>query len=94
MVMKAYNRQIHIGHAIKAELQRQERTVSWFARQIPTVRPNVYDIFRRENIDVQLLIRISVVLNHDFLKDISDHILDTKRADAQAPQNNLCDTEI
>lgn len=24
MVMKAYNRQIHIGHAIKAELQRQE----------------------------------------------------------------------
>ncbi|MGM9831192.1 MAG: hypothetical protein ACI3Z5_04145 [Paludibacteraceae bacterium] len=83
---------IHVGNLVKEELRRQERTVAWFARRISTVRPNVYDIFRRENIDVQLLVRISIVLNHDFLKDISEHVFGTK-TDANAPQSNLRDTE-
>lgn len=83
---------IHVGNLVKEELRRQERTVAWFARRIATVRPNVYDIFRRENIDVQLLVRISIVLNHDFLKDISEHVFGTK-TDANAPQSNQRDTE-
>ena len=57
---------IHIGKLIEAELRRQERTVSWFARKLNCDRSNVYDIFKRENIDVDLLLRISSILKHDF----------------------------
>lgn len=70
---------IHVGNLVRDELHRQQRTVAWFARQISTVRPNVYNILRRENIDVQLLVRISIVLNHDFLKDISNHVFGQKK---------------
>jgi len=57
---------IHIGKIIESELHRQERSVSWFARKLYCDRSNVYDIFRRENIDVNLLLRISGILKHNF----------------------------
>ena len=56
---------IHIGNKIKEELHRQERTVTWFASKLYCNRQNVYDIFKRENIDTALLRRIY------FFKDIS-----------------------
>lgn len=57
---------LHIGQLIKEELERQERTVSWFARKLFCDRSNVYKIFKRPTIDTELLLRISVILNHDF----------------------------
>ncbi|MDE5644197.1 MAG: hypothetical protein K2L59_01025 [Muribaculaceae bacterium] len=65
---------IHIGHAIRDELRRQERSVAWFARQICCTRPHVYRIFEKENIDVAMLHRVCRVLDHDFFKDISDSL--------------------
>lgn len=59
---------IHIGKLIEKELRRQERSVSWFARKLYCDRSNVYDIFRRENIDADLLLRISMILNHNFFQ--------------------------
>lgn len=59
---------IHIGNLIKEELEKQERTISWFARKLYCDRSNVYDIFRRKSIDTELLLRISVVLNRDFFQ--------------------------
>ncbi|MCQ2239190.1 MAG: XRE family transcriptional regulator [Bacteroidaceae bacterium] len=61
-----------IGILIKEELERQERTVTWFAKKLNCHRVNVYDIFNRENIDTQLLIRISKVLNKNFLRVLAD----------------------
>lgn len=63
-----------IGKLIRQELERQERTVTWFARKLSCHRTNVYDIFARDNIDTTLLIRISRILNHNFLKDLSDTV--------------------
>ncbi len=63
-----------IGREIQRELHRQERTVSWFARQLNCDRTNVYDIFKRNNIDVQLLIRISQILHHNFLRDLAETV--------------------
>lgn len=63
-----------IGKLIKEELERQERSVTWFAKKLSCHRTNVYDIFARDNIDMTLLIRISRILNHNFLKDISDDV--------------------
>lgn len=57
---------IHIGNLIKEELQNQERTISWFARKLYCDRSNVYDIFKRESIDTELLLRISLILERNF----------------------------
>ena len=63
---------IHAGQLIKDTLHRQGRTVTWFAAQLCCTRPNVYKIFNKENVDVYLLWRISLILQHDFFKDLSD----------------------
>lgn len=60
---------IHIGNCIQAELRRQERSVTWFARKLNCDRSNVYNIFLRNTIDTELLMRISIVLNHNFFID-------------------------
>lgn len=59
---------VHIGQQIEAELRKQERSVNWFARKLYCDRSNIYDIFKRENIDVNLLMRICKVLNHNFFR--------------------------
>lgn len=63
-----------ISQRIKRELERQERSVTWLARKLSCHRTNIYNIFLRDNIDVKLLIRISHILHHNFLKDISDDL--------------------
>ena len=60
------SRTIHIGNLIKIELDRQERTVSWFARKLNCDRSNVYKLFKRSTIDTELLLRVSITLNHNF----------------------------
>lgn len=57
---------IHIGKQIEAELYRQERSVSWFAKHLYCERTNVYHIFKRQSLDTALLLRISILLRHDF----------------------------
>ena len=65
---------LHIGQLIKEELERQERTVSWFARKLYCDRSNIYKLFKRSTIDTELLLRISVILNHDFFGDYMERI--------------------
>jgi hypothetical protein len=69
---------IHIGQEIKAELHRQERTVAWFARHLYCDRRNVYNIFKKESIDIQLLLRISNILNTDFFTLLSQYYKNQK----------------
>ena len=68
------NDMIHAGQLIERTLHEQGRTVTWCASQLCCTRPNVYKIFRKENIDIHLLWRISCILNHDFFHDLSDSI--------------------
>ncbi|MBP3354563.1 MAG: XRE family transcriptional regulator [Bacteroidales bacterium] len=56
----------HIGNAIKNELKKKQRSVSWLARNLYCDRTNIYDIFKRKSIDTELLYRISIILNHNF----------------------------
>lgn len=67
---------IHLGTMIKKELKAQGRSVSWLARTIHMERTSIYKIFDRDSVDICLLIRISIVMNHDFFKDISNKIHD------------------
>ena len=63
---------LHIGSLIKAELERQERTVSWFARKLSCDRSNVYKLFKRSTVDTELLLRVSSVLNYNFFEVYTD----------------------
>lgn len=63
-----------IGILIKEELEKQERSVSWFARKLSCDRSNVYRLFQKESIDTHLLARISLILNRDFFSDLSEDI--------------------
>ena len=65
---------LHIGNEIRCELLRQERSVAWFARQLHCDRTNIYDIFSRTNIDLQLLVHISRILHRNFLREWADAI--------------------
>lgn len=65
---------IHAGQLIRHTLHEQGRTVTWFAAQLCCTRPNVYKIFRKENIDIHLLWRISCILGHNFFQDLSKAI--------------------
>lgn len=64
-------KEIHMGNIIRDELKKQGRTVTWFAKSIPCDRSSVYRIFNNPSIDLLLLIRISKILNHNFLEDCS-----------------------
>lgn len=65
---------IHLGTMVKRELKAQGRTVVWLARTINMERSSVYKIFERNTLDVGLLIRISLVMDHDFFQDVSNKI--------------------
>lgn len=60
---------VHIGHLIKSVFDESGMTVSELARQLHCERTNVYTIFRRRTVDVELLAMLSEILNHNFLDD-------------------------
>ena len=60
----------HAGKKVKEHFVASGLSVSEFARRLNCHRQNVYDIFRREVIDVGLLQRISKVLEHDFVTEL------------------------
>lgn len=61
---------VHAGEKVKRYFEASGMSVSEFARRLNCHRQNVYDIFRREVIDVGLLQRISKVLEHDFVTEL------------------------
>ena len=63
----------HIGHIIKGELARQERTVAWLARKLCYSRQNIYHLFECKWIATDVLLRISDVMQHNFFKYYSDY---------------------
>jgi len=60
---------VHIGQLIQEELIQQGRTVNWLAKGIYCEKSNVYKMFKRKSIDMAQLMKVSEVLNHNFLKD-------------------------
>lgn len=57
---------IHVGKKIKEEIRKQNFSVTLFAKKINRSRNVVYDIFKRESIDTDLLNKIGKILNCDF----------------------------
>ncbi len=60
---------MHIGSLIKQTLVEQGRTSCWLARELFCSRANIYKIYNKKSLDSDLLLRISVLLKHDFFAD-------------------------
>ena len=71
MAEKEQIQEMHIGKMVAAELERQGRKVEWLARQLPCDKSNMYKLLKKPNWDVAMLIRISRILGHDFMHDLS-----------------------
>jgi len=61
---------IHIGSIIKQKLKESSLTIKEFADSINCERTTVYHIFKQKSIDIEKLIKISKVLNYDFISEI------------------------
>ncbi|MBR5084647.1 MAG: helix-turn-helix transcriptional regulator [Prevotella sp.] len=64
----------HIGKLIEEEVKRQGLSADQFAGMINTSRTNVYHIFGRENIDMELLARISKALSRNFFTEMASEM--------------------
>ena len=63
---------MHIGQHIKEVMRQQGTTATQLAQDICCTRTHMHKIFRKDNIDIALLQRISEALKHDFFRDLSD----------------------
>ena len=69
-----------IGEHIKEVVFNQGHSAKWLADQIPCERTNVYNIFNRGDINIKLLRQISVILKHDFFKELSEETFGTGKS--------------
>lgn len=60
-----------LGDLIKDVVKKQQWDISKLAERLSMTRGNVYKIFEKESIPVDLLGRISKVLNHNFFEDVA-----------------------
>ncbi len=74
---------MHIGQLIEAKLREDGHSASWLASKICCSRTNIYKIFERNNIDVQLLYRISAALNYNFFAAISEGFSNANNSDVE-----------
>lgn len=65
---------IHIGELIKEQMEVQGRTASWLAKSLSCTRINIYDIYKRNTIDTELLLKISQLLGYNFFQPYNDLI--------------------
>ncbi len=63
---------MHIGKQIRRKLEEQGHTVVWFAHQLSYSRSNVYLLFEKASIDTNTLMRISIILKHNFFESYSE----------------------
>lgn len=60
---------IRIGAVIKAVVKEQGRTNAWLARQIGRTPNHIYKLYNGSSITVDMLIKISKLLGHNFFED-------------------------
>ena len=68
--MTRSEKEICIGERIKEIFDKKNMNITQFAELLHCDRANVYNIFRRKKIDIDLLLEISKILNHNFVEEI------------------------
>jgi transcriptional regulator with XRE-family HTH domain len=68
-----------IGERIKDVFEAKKMKLKDFAEAIGVARQNVYRIFEKDTIDIDLLLQISTVLEHDFIRYYTNKLSDNTR---------------
>ena len=63
-----------IGELVRKKMKERERKTDWLAKKINCHRNNIYKIYRQEHIHPELLLRISIILNHNFFSHYFDYV--------------------
>ena len=66
--------EFHIGSIIKAKLKEQERSEAWLARKVHCDPGNFNRILKRNSMDMDLLRRISICLNYNFIGEFAQYV--------------------
>ncbi|MBQ7362253.1 MAG: helix-turn-helix transcriptional regulator [Bacteroidaceae bacterium] len=61
---------IYIGKIIQAKVNERGLGYAEFARRINCARTSIYSLFNSKSIDVERLLRISDVLEYDFINEV------------------------
>ncbi|MBR5958101.1 MAG: XRE family transcriptional regulator [Salinivirgaceae bacterium] len=64
--------EIHCGRLIENELRNQRRSAHWLANELHCDRTNVYKIFKRKNLDAELLMHLSIILQKNFFETLTN----------------------
>ena len=70
---------LNIGQKIKEVFEAKKMKLKDFAEAIGVARQNIYRIFEKNTIEIELLLQISSVLDHDFLQYYNSELKDLSR---------------
>ena len=70
--MKTYP--LHVGSLVRAELYKQNKTVTWLAQQLGIKHTNCYRILHAQSIHTSLMEQLSIAMKHDFFIDCSSQL--------------------
>lgn len=76
--------ELHIGRLLQQKLRDDERTVTWLALKLNCSRTNIYLMFKKQYIDSEMLMRLSIVMKFDFFECLSrEYKIKLKSANAE-----------
>lgn len=70
---KIFRDGVKIGMLIKRKFDEDGRKVEWLAKNLKCKKRNIYDIFNRHSICIELLMRISLALKVNFFAYLSEY---------------------
>ena len=73
--METEESHIHIGHLIREQLHKDQRSASWLAREIHCTRNHVYKIFNKPSLDSNLILKISKAMHFNFFRYYSAEVV-------------------
>ena len=74
---------LHIGKIICKQLKKEGRTQKWLAEKVCFEYSNFCKILKNQFVDMELLVRISFILEHDFFTYISKYIAENKNKNGE-----------
>ena len=63
--------ELHIGQLLQQKLRDEGRSVTWLAQKLNCSRTNIYLMFKKQYIDSEMLMRLSIVMKFDFFECLS-----------------------
>ena len=63
----------HIGRTIKSYVDSHGIRIGCLSKKLLCHRNTIYNLFERDWIDTQTLMRISILLKHDFFAEFSEY---------------------